>query len=208
MDYGYIRNQIMFLAKKRLDISTIFIRMRNEAQRCDVIVETLIRISDARKVAKMLIDGLYVEDLYESLPIFKRNGVGASEITTMLNPFVLDNEKMVARLLMGEADPNLIIERANNEIIQRHLDALIKAGADANMIAERITQLDEYNGAWVIRTLDEANADINILINHVRNEDIERWCQELIDAGADTALMIERTGNKDLLNEIIIQKAV
>jgi hypothetical protein len=208
MDYGYIRNQIMFLAKKRLDISTIFIRMRNEARRCDVIVETLIRISDARKVAKMLIDGLYVEDLYESLPIFKRNGIGASEIATMLNPFVLDNDKMVARLLMGEADPNLIIERANNEIIQRHLDALIKAGADANMIAERITQLDKHNGAWVIRTLDEANADINILINHIRNEDIERWCQELSDAGADTALMIERTGNKDLLNEIIIQKAV
>jgi hypothetical protein len=198
----------MFLAKKRLDISTIFIRMRNEAQRCDVIVETLIRISDARKVAKMLIDGLYVEDLYESLPIFKRNGVGASEIATMLNPFVLDNDKMVARLLIGEADPNLIIERANNETIQRHLDALIKAGADANMIAERITQLDKHNGAWVIRTLDEANADINILINHIRNEDIERWCQELIDAGADTALMIERTGNKDLLNEIIIEKAV
>ena len=88
MDYGYIRNQIMNLAKrdKKLEISSVYKKIceRYEEPRYEAIVETLIRISDARKVARMLIDGSYFKALRESTMVFKRNGVNNSELTLML----------------------------------------------------------------------------------------------------------------------------
>jgi len=132
-DYGKIRSQIMALAKKRVDLGYIFLRVtkNDDEPRYDAIVETLIRLSDVRKVAKMLIDGLYINALTEVIPVLKRNGMTADEVLSMTNRYVLNNDKLISVLASEGANRELLYDRIDEEMKNRHFANLFIAQLEA-----------------------------------------------------------------------------
>ncbi|MBO7560439.1 hypothetical protein J6T21_00140 [Candidatus Saccharibacteria bacterium] len=121
-DYGKVRSQIMALASKKVDLGFIFhkVTMNDDDPRYDAIIETLIRLSDVRKVAKMLIDGLYIRALIETIPILKRNGMPADEVLGMTNQYVLNNDGIINVLIGAGANPKLLFSKIDEEMQTRH----------------------------------------------------------------------------------------
>ncbi len=122
-DYGKIRGRVLDMIAKKIDSDSIFRKLTTDREepRYDAVVSTLVAVEGARKTAKMLIDGLYVKALGNTIPIFKRNGVCANEILEMSSSYVLNNDIVIVALISAGADRNLLFNRLDDEMRRRHM---------------------------------------------------------------------------------------